>query len=86
MARRKKPAPNAELTDKGTAPSPMEKIASLLALIATRGMETDEASIKLDSIGFGAREISAILNVSANYVNVAKHRKKTGSRKSQKSA
>jgi hypothetical protein len=60
--------------------SATDKIAGLLALIATRDMETDAAALKLDAIGFDAREISAFLGVGLNYVNVARHRKK-GARK-----
>ncbi len=58
-----------------------EKIARLLALIATRDMETDDAALKLDGVGFSSREIADLLGVGTNYVNVAKHRKKTGSAK-----
>jgi hypothetical protein len=76
--RRKKPAP----LDEPTAGAPTtDKIAGLLALIATKGMETDDAALKLDAIGFDAREISALLDVGPNYVNVARHRKKSGSKK-----
>lgn len=57
------------------------KIAGLLVLIATRGMDTDDAALKLDAIGFDAREISALLNVGPNYVNVARHRKKSSGKK-----
>lgn len=59
----------------------VDKIAGLLALIATRDMETDAAALKLDRIGFTAREISALLDVGPNYVNVARHRKKGRPRK-----
>jgi hypothetical protein len=65
----------------GGTTSPAEKIAGLLALIATKDMDTDDAALKLDGIGFNAREISALLDVGTNYVNVARHRKKAGGRK-----
>jgi hypothetical protein len=39
-------------------------------------MDTDDAALKLDAIGFSASEISALLDVGPNYVNVARHRKK----------
>ncbi|MGB8226361.1 MAG: hypothetical protein WCE45_05780 [Sedimentisphaerales bacterium] len=58
-----------------------EKIARLLALIVTKDMESEDAALKLDSVGFSAREISNLLGVGPNYVNVAKHRKKAGGAK-----
>lgn len=59
----------------------LDKIAGLLALIAARDLESDTAALKLDAIGFSSREISDLLDVGPNYVNVARHRKKTGTRK-----
>lgn len=59
-----------------------EKIAALLALLVIKDMDTDDAAIKLDGIGFTAREISGLLDVGPNYVNVARHRKKAGAKKS----
>jgi len=77
--RRRKPKSGAAEGDR--AASATDKIASLLALLATQGMETDEAAIKLDAIGFSAQEISLLLGVNLNYVNVAKHRKNKKPRK-----
>jgi hypothetical protein len=62
------------------------KIAGLLALIATKDMDTDDAALKLDAIGFDAREISALLDVGPNYVNVARHRKKSTGKKQKNRA
>jgi hypothetical protein len=53
-------------------------------MIATKDMETDDAALKLDAIGFDAREISALLDVGPNYVNVARHRKKSAAKKPRK--
>jgi hypothetical protein len=61
-----------------------DKIAGVLALIATKGMETDDAALKLDAIGFTSKEISDLLDVGANYVNVARYRKNTGGKKARK--
>ena len=58
-----------------------EKIARLLAFIATRDMESEEAALKLDGVGFSAKEIAALLGVGDNYVHVAKNRKKAGTGK-----
>jgi hypothetical protein len=76
MAKRKSAKASA---DKGAAENRVpaaDKIAGLLALIATKEMGKDDAALKLDAIGFDAREISALLDVGPNYVNVARHRKK----------
>jgi hypothetical protein len=56
--------------------TPENKIAGVLALIATKGMEPDIAALKLDAIGFSSKEISALLDVGPNYVNVARFRAK----------
>jgi hypothetical protein len=72
--RRKRPEQRDEPTAQAAA---ADKIAGLLALIATKDMNTDDAALKLDAIGFDAREISALLDVGLNYVNVARHRKKS---------
>jgi hypothetical protein len=77
--RRRKAAAVAEEGDHAT--SAADKIAGLLALIATQGMETDEAAIKLDAIGFSANEISVLLGVSSSYVSVAKFRRSKNPRK-----
>jgi hypothetical protein len=61
--------------------SAADKLARLLAIIVTEDMDTDAAALKLDAIGFDAREISALLDVGPNYVNVARHRKKSGGAK-----
>jgi len=62
-----------ENAEKGTPA--LDKIAGLLALIATRDMDKDSSALKLDAIGFTSREIAGLLDVGTNYVNVARHRK-----------
>jgi hypothetical protein len=84
MASRKRKAATVAEGEAGSRTSAADKIAGLLALIATRDMDTDDAALKLDAIGFAAREISALLGVGLNYVNVARHRKRGGPGKNQK--
>ncbi len=74
MPKQKKRASPADqtLSEAGVA----DKIAGVLALIAIKDMEPDTAALKLDAIGFNSREISALLDVGPNYVNVARFRKK----------
>ena len=78
--RRKKPA-----AEEATTASAADKIAGLLALIATKDLDTPDAALKLDAIGFTAHEISALLDVGPNYVNVERHRKNSGGRKKTRS-
>ena len=72
---RKKSADNAPPT------SAEDKIAGVLALIAIKDMEADDAALKLDAIGFTSKEISALLDVGPNYVNVARFRAKKGKKR-----
>lgn len=84
MAPRKRKLAAVAEGEAGNAASVADKVAGLLALIATRGMDTDAAALKLDAIGFSAGEISALLDVGPNYVHVARHRKKGSAKKSRK--
>jgi len=79
MAKRKKG--NAASDAEAPQISVQDKIARCLALIATKGMDTDAAALKLDAAGFSAAEIAALLDVGENYVNVARHRRKTSGKK-----
>jgi hypothetical protein len=76
-----KEAKRAAKADAEEGVSAADKIAGVLALIATKGMDTDSAALKLDAIGFTSREIADLLDVGLNYVNVARHRKNKGKRK-----
>jgi hypothetical protein len=53
---------------------PLEKIARLLAMIATRDLEKEEAARRLLSAGFDSPQIGGILGVGPNFANVAKNR------------
>jgi hypothetical protein len=72
-ARKRAPAAAEDAAEGGS--SAMDKIAGLLALIATKDMENETAALKLDAIGFTSHEISALLDVNENFVRLARHRK-----------
>ncbi len=61
-----------------------DKIAGVLALIATKDMDKDDAALKLDAIGFSSKEIADLLDVGGNYVNVARFRKNKPAKKAKK--
>lgn len=86
MAQRKVKSPAVAEGKEGSGASAADKIASLLAVIATRDMDTETAALKLDAIGFSAREISALLDVGPNYVHAARHRRKGGTKSPRKKA
>jgi hypothetical protein len=54
---------------------PMERIARVLAMIAVKGLENEEAARRLLAAGFDAKEIGGLLGVGPNFANVAKLRK-----------
>ena len=55
---------------------PMEKLARVVAIAATSGMEKEEAARRLLGAGFDAPTIGGLLDVGPNFANVAKLRKK----------
>jgi DNA-directed RNA polymerase specialized sigma24 family protein len=77
MAKLKRSAPAEEAEERSAA----DKIAGLLAIIATKGMDSDAAALRLHAVGFSSREIADLLDVHPNYVNVARHRRKSGTKK-----
>jgi hypothetical protein len=58
-----------------------DKIAGVLALIAIKDMDLDDAALQLDAIGYTSKEISALLGVTPNYVSVARYRAKKGKKR-----
>jgi hypothetical protein len=73
-SRRRRLAPEGDERDSLSASA--DKIARLLALVVTRDLGTDEATVKLIGVGFSPQEICDLLGVTTNYVNVVKHRSK----------
>jgi hypothetical protein len=54
---------------------PMEKLARVVAIAATTGMEKEEAARRLLGAGFDSPRIGGLLDVGSNFANVAKSRK-----------
>lgn len=54
---------------------PMEKLARVVAIAATNGMEKEEAARRLLGAGFDSPTIGGLLDVGSNFANVAKSRK-----------
>jgi hypothetical protein len=54
----------------------MEKLARVVAIAATVNMSKEEAARRLLGAGFDAPTIGGILDVNANFANLAKLRKK----------
>lgn len=74
MALRKRKQPSAEAREESI--SSTEKIARLLALIAVKGLDNEEAARRLLMVGFDAKQIGGLLGVNPNFANVAKSRKR----------
>ena len=55
-------------------PDPLERIARLLAIIATKELDNAEAARRLLAVSFDAKQIGELLGLSANFANVAKSR------------
>ena len=84
--RRKHKQPSTTEADVTEGLPASERIARLLALMVVRGMETEDAALKLDAVSFSAHDISGLLGVNANYVHNAKYRKKGSAKKKAKKA
>lgn len=54
---------------------PIEKLARVVAIAATVGMEKEEAARRLLGAGFDSPTIGRLLDVGPNFANVAKGRK-----------
>ena len=61
---------------------PMERIARVLAIIAVKGLDNEEAARRLLAAGFDAKQIAGLLDVNPNFANVAKLRKRKTKAKS----
>jgi hypothetical protein len=57
---------------------PLERVARLLAIIAVKDLDKEEAARRLLAAGFDSPQIGGLLGVGPNFANVAKHRKPKG--------
>jgi len=64
------PAKNKAIED------PIERIARVLAILAVKGLDNEEAARRLLVAGFDAKQIGGLLDVNPNFANLAKLRKR----------
>ena len=64
----------------------LDKIAGLLALIATHDMEKEAAALRLGGVGFSDREIAGLLGVREGYVRLARFKAKRAKKPRKKRA
>lgn len=69
MAPRKKPSVEAS-----SPADPLQKIASLLAILITKEMETEEAAKLLERVRFADPEIKSVLGISDSYMRVMRYK------------
>lgn len=61
----------------------MAVIARLLALIAIKGIEKDEAALQLSAAGLDDKSITELLGVSESYVRLARFNRKKSNGKTK---
>lgn len=59
---------------KAEAIEPMEKIARLLAIGVTKGLDSEDAARRLLTVGFDSPTIGGLLDKNPNFANMAKGR------------
>jgi len=62
----------------------MNRVAKLLALLATEGRTKTEAILRLADVGFSPKEIAELLGTTSNTVSVTLHKAKGASRGGKK--
>jgi hypothetical protein len=55
---------------------PMRQLSCVLAIFALRRVAPEEAAIRLDMLGFSAKEIGGILGKNDNYIHYVKNKRK----------
>jgi hypothetical protein len=67
-------APRQKVGSEAIKVDPMEKVSRLLAMIAVKGLDNEEAARRLLAVGFDSPQIGGLLGVGPNFANVAKSR------------
>ena len=70
MAKKRRPSASA------SKPDVMTIVARLLAIIAAKGIDKDEACLQLSGAGLDDRVITELLGVSESYIRVARYNRK----------
>ena len=64
--------------DESATSALLERVTRILALIAVKDLEKEDAARRLLSMGFDSPQIGGILGVGPNFANVAKSRSPKG--------
>lgn len=62
--------------DQAVEADPLDRISRALALIAVRGLEKEDAAMRLLAVGFDSPEIGGLLSVNPNFANAVKSKMK----------
>lgn len=55
---------------------PIRQLSSVIAIYALRETPPEEAAVRLDMLGFSAKEIGGILGKNENYIHHVKNKRK----------
>jgi hypothetical protein len=67
-----------------TPADPMLRLANVLAIYVFKDAPTEDAALRLDKLGFSAREIAGVLGVNDNYIHMVKNALKKNSKKKRR--
>jgi hypothetical protein len=60
---------------------PLLRLTNVLAIFALKDIPPENAAVRLDKLGFSAKEIAGVLGVTDNYIHVINSRKKASPKK-----
>jgi hypothetical protein len=55
----------------------MRRLSNVIAVVAFKGEDSEEAALRLETLGFTAKEIGGILGKNENYLHMVKSARKT---------